>query len=253
MRVLLTVPPSRARLHQLVPLCWALRAAGHEVQVAGPPDFADAINETGLVAVADEPASYIDLWQPALVIRAEPEGTISVQGEKDLSLDFRPPSLGGAGSIQYIPYAGPSIIPTWLRRKPRRPRILLTGGDVKAVFAAVKEIDAEVVCAADQVPPDAELPDNVRLVDDLPLVAALPTCAAVIHDGATLPVLAAAAAGLPQLAVTEQGANDLSDHIQQLLTDELRTQAKRLQDEMTALPNPRDLVPELAELAGASS
>lgn len=279
MRVLLTVPPSRARLHQLVPLCWALRAAGHEVQVAGPPTFADAINQTGLVAVADDVVSYAELWRPAVVIWASPEGaaaaadalSVAVRGESepagaDLILDFVPPSLGGAGrAVRYIPYAGPAVLPAWLRRKPRRPRVLLAAGDVAAVFAAVGGVDAEVICAADRVPPDAELPANVRLMDDLPLVAALPTCTAVIHDGSTLPTLAALESGLPQLAVTEQGdglaarvaeqgaglrcaPDDL--HVVRLLTDpSLRAGAERLRDELVALPSPRDLVPELAALA----
>ncbi|WP_433868838.1 nucleotide disphospho-sugar-binding domain-containing protein [Saccharopolyspora sp. CA-218241] len=50
MRVLFT--PAPAHLHALAPLAWALRAAGHEVRVAGPPGMADSVARTGLTAVA---------------------------------------------------------------------------------------------------------------------------------------------------------------------------------------------------------
>ncbi|MER6257899.1 nucleotide disphospho-sugar-binding domain-containing protein [Streptomyces sp. NPDC001584] len=52
MRVLIATPSLTERLHNLVPLAWALRAAGHEVQVAAPPAFTDDVNRTGLVAAA---------------------------------------------------------------------------------------------------------------------------------------------------------------------------------------------------------
>jgi UDP:flavonoid glycosyltransferase YjiC (YdhE family) len=294
MRFLLTIPPSRTRLHQLVPLGWALRAAGHEVQVASRPEFAAAIHLTGFVAVAvdDEPGdlvSYAELWRPAVVIWDEQvpagaaaadaavsvrmlgpgDGTEAADGE--LTVDFLPPSLRTAApasrSIRFVPYAGSSVIPAWLRRKPRRKRILLSvdTADIGAAFAAVAGLDAEVLCAADRVPPDADLPDNVRLMADLPLVAAVASCSAVVHDGSA--VLACLESGLPQLAVTSdadglaervaaQGAGlrcaagDLTvEHAERLLTDAtLREHAERLRDELVALPSPRDFA---AELVGA--
>src|SRR5438128_1660008 len=76
MRVLMTVPPVPDRLHHLVPLAWALRTAGHEVRVAGPPGFTATINMTGLVAVADDPTEHARLWRPDVVVRdaGAPEG-----------------------------------------------------------------------------------------------------------------------------------------------------------------------------------
>ncbi|MGW9243998.1 nucleotide disphospho-sugar-binding domain-containing protein [Streptomyces sp. EN27] len=90
MRILLTVPSSRARLHRLAPLGWALRTAGHQVQVAGRPSFTDSITLTGLVAVpvgdggaddggqadhrldrrsdTDALLDYFALWRPDLVV-----------------------------------------------------------------------------------------------------------------------------------------------------------------------------------------
>ncbi|CRK56085.1 UDP-glucose 4-epimerase [Alloactinosynnema sp. L-07] len=52
MRVLFVTNPFRAHLYVQVPLAWALRTAGHEVVIAGPPDLADAIARTGLPGVA---------------------------------------------------------------------------------------------------------------------------------------------------------------------------------------------------------
>ncbi|MFD7957347.1 activator-dependent family glycosyltransferase [Streptomyces ardesiacus] len=51
MRVLFTVFAVKTHMYNLVPLAWALRAAGHEVCVASHPDLAEAITRTGLTAV----------------------------------------------------------------------------------------------------------------------------------------------------------------------------------------------------------
>jgi len=51
MRVLFTVIAAKTHLYNLVPMAWALRAAGHEVRVAGPPDLVEPITATGLTAV----------------------------------------------------------------------------------------------------------------------------------------------------------------------------------------------------------
>ncbi|MFH0520354.1 activator-dependent family glycosyltransferase [Streptomyces sp. M41] len=52
MRVLFTTHTAKSHLFAQVTLAWALRAAGHEVQVAGQPDLAEDIKGTGLTAVA---------------------------------------------------------------------------------------------------------------------------------------------------------------------------------------------------------
>ncbi|TDC54724.1 activator-dependent family glycosyltransferase [Actinomadura sp. KC345] len=51
MRVLFVTLPFKAHLYPRVPLAWALRAAGHEVRVAGHPDLVEEITSTGLTAV----------------------------------------------------------------------------------------------------------------------------------------------------------------------------------------------------------
>ncbi|MFF8099491.1 activator-dependent family glycosyltransferase [Streptomyces sp. NPDC016640] len=59
MRVLLTSLAHNTHFYSLVPLAWALRAAGHEVRVASPPSLTDVITSAGLTAVPvgdDRPA-----------------------------------------------------------------------------------------------------------------------------------------------------------------------------------------------------
>lgn len=48
MRVLTIPPPAAGHISAMVPLCWALRAAGHEVLVAGQPDVLPAARSAGL-------------------------------------------------------------------------------------------------------------------------------------------------------------------------------------------------------------
>ncbi|MEU9126446.1 activator-dependent family glycosyltransferase [Streptomyces sp. NPDC048506] len=62
MRVLLTSLAHNTHFYSLVPLAWALRAAGHEVRVASPPSLTDVITSTGLTAVPvgdDRPAAEL--------------------------------------------------------------------------------------------------------------------------------------------------------------------------------------------------
>lgn len=56
MRVLFTVPPSRSHLYPMVPLGWALQAAGHQVRIATMPMLADSVTAAGLAAVLVGPA-----------------------------------------------------------------------------------------------------------------------------------------------------------------------------------------------------
>nr|CAJ42338.1 glycosyl transferase [Streptomyces steffisburgensis] len=51
MRVLMTSLAVEAHFNGAVPLAWALRAAGHEVRVAGQPALTEAITRAGLTAV----------------------------------------------------------------------------------------------------------------------------------------------------------------------------------------------------------
>jgi glycosyltransferase (activator-dependent family) len=51
MRILFTTYQEKTFFYHLVPLAWALRAAGHDVRVAVQPGFADVVTAAGLTAV----------------------------------------------------------------------------------------------------------------------------------------------------------------------------------------------------------
>jgi UDP:flavonoid glycosyltransferase YjiC (YdhE family) len=51
MRVLFVVLPHKSHFFCMVPMAWALSAAGHEVRVASQPDITAAITAAGLNAV----------------------------------------------------------------------------------------------------------------------------------------------------------------------------------------------------------
>lgn len=67
MRVLFTTYPEKTHLYTMVPLAWALRAAGHDVRVAVQPMFADTVTAAGLTAVPIGGDRH--LWQ---LIEADP-------------------------------------------------------------------------------------------------------------------------------------------------------------------------------------
>ncbi|MFC0533989.1 nucleotide disphospho-sugar-binding domain-containing protein [Phytohabitans kaempferiae] len=291
MRALFASPPSQ-RLHNLVPLAWALRSAGHEAQIAAGSADVDAVNRTGLVAVAaddtDALVEYAGLWNPDVVIwdpcspagavAARSAGVVSVRmrgildhvtpaevepADADATVDSTPPTLrtllasGPQLPIRYLPYGGPAVVPSWLRRKPRRPRVYVSLTDAGTIspelFDALEDLEIEAICAiaVDLVPPETDLPSNVRLVDPVPLTAILPTCAAVVHDGVAL--ASAAAYGVPQLVLgagAGRKGTPLAKQLHHILTDPApRAEADRLREEISAMPSPRDVVPDLVRLA----
>ncbi|MEN8655228.1 nucleotide disphospho-sugar-binding domain-containing protein [Streptomyces sp. 21So2-11] len=119
MRVLLATPSSSERLHNLVPLGWALRAAGHEVQVAGAPAFTPVINATGLVAVAvaadgdatggedRELARHLARWQPDVVVHDEHAHTAATAAASVGALSVRMLLCGSDGGTEG-PGTGPA-------------------------------------------------------------------------------------------------------------------------------------------------
>jgi UDP:flavonoid glycosyltransferase YjiC (YdhE family) len=287
MRVLLVVPPSRARLHALVPLGWAFRTGGHGIEVAGPAPFAEEITATGFVAVAesdvDDLIRYAELWRPNLVVfdvtapGAEVARRLGVEGLRVLGpydeeapgprdrgtvgLDLLPASLrSGDSPLRFVHYAGPEVLPSWLRRPPRRRRVYVCGGvpasAVAGLCEAVTGMDVELVCAA-AVPAATRIPTNVRVFEAVPEPAVLATCAAVVHDGDPALAMAAAARGLPQLAVSggwladriaAVGAGVVAATVDKAVLDVLVNDpaqadgAARLGAEITAMPDPRTVV-----------
>lgn len=331
MRVLFVTLPRRERLFNLVPVGWALRAAGHEVQIASEPDFAATIVRTGIVAVAmeDAPArmsvadqgvvdalvEYTGLWLPDLIvwdectlvgavaaraagvpsarIRTGADPVVVASGFAELAglpgMDLNkgvrtfnplPPSMRssvthGDHHLRFVPYGGPSIVPAWLRRPPKRPRLCVIGdGHVPlgALLEAAADHDADVISSADieQLPPGSVVPDNVRLVDAMAWNGLLPSCTAVVHGGGPSVTLSALSYGLPQLIVNgghggfgrrleSLGAgltvepdqkHTFSERLHRLATEDgLRVCAGRIGEEMAAAPSPADIVPELLAVA----
>jgi UDP:flavonoid glycosyltransferase YjiC (YdhE family) len=212
MRVLMAAPSSPARLHNLAPLAWALRTAGHDVKIAGRPSFVEEILRTSCVAVelesGDEAAlaesaalaEFAELWRPQVVVSdaRAPAGTAAAwavgavavrvlgaldepdPGDADITLDTVPPSLraesGPARAVRHVPYFGPVVVPNWLRRKARRNRVLLSLTDETMfgpVFDAVAEADFELVCAAEV----ARIPAGVTMPANVRLVDSAPPAA----------------------------------------------------------------------------
>jgi glycosyltransferase (activator-dependent family) len=130
----------------------------------------------------------------------------------DLDLDHR------YLPMRYIPYNGTSIVPTWLRTPPEKPRVALTlgtsgssaterqhgqGPSAAEILRSVAALPVEVVAMLppgqrDQLGP---VPDNVRLVDYAPLNVLAPTCAAVIHHGGNGTWSTTLVHGVPQLVL----------------------------------------------------
>jgi hypothetical protein len=195
-----------------------------------------------------------------------------------LALSVAPPSLVGEREVRpvrFVPYGGDGELPDLLREPPPdgRPRILVThstvpgpgGGDlIGAAVAAASGVDAEVVLVRPQG--TRALPENVRAVGWTPFAEALATCAGVVHHGGAGTLLAALAAGVPQIVVPGPGDRRRNAELveargaglavpvrqidaatlRRLVTDEkLAAAAGEVRDEMAALPHPADLVPEV--------
>lgn len=78
----LFVTSDATHLHAMVPTAWALRAAGHEVRVAGPPALVETITWTGLTAV---PSAAGD---SALGAHVSAAGQLAAQPGLDALVEF---------------------------------------------------------------------------------------------------------------------------------------------------------------------
>jgi glycosyltransferase (activator-dependent family) len=187
--------------------------------------------------------------------------------------------------MRYVPYGGAAVVPHWLTRPPRRPRIAVTLGldafaaEVRAILHALAGLDAEVVAT---VPDDRHedlrpIPANVRLVPYVPLLALVPTCSVVIHHTGAGTLATTSLYGVPQLAMLMSLEQDFNEteliaallaqgagvtvppdaelgravrEITESLLDEprFRERAAELRAEMLALPTPNEVVGELERL-----
>lgn len=206
-------------------------------------------------------------------------------------LNVSPPSMaaGDPGwAMRHVPYHGGAMLPDWLRSTPDRPRVVITMGSILPVMwprlrplrwiaEVAADIDAEFVLAlaGEDTSILGPLPANVRGgAGWLPVNALLDSAHAVIHHGGTGSMMAALAAGIPQLAipyfgdhfanaraVAKRGVGIDMDVDRERVTAEvvrrlvddasLHAAAAEVRAEVAAMPAPADLVPRLAELAGS--
>jgi UDP:flavonoid glycosyltransferase YjiC (YdhE family) len=230
MRVVFVTFPVPSHYFPMVPLGWAMRAAGHEVRVTCPPSLTATVTGSGLPAVtipevdlasfwrgfATPPGGgpLDELWQRCDAPGADPLGAVTV--------DPCPPSLQIPApvvrkAIRYLPYNGPAVAPDWLLAPPARPRVCISAGSAlpgrKDMVAAARQavgalagLDAEVVVAAGGNPDLLEpIPAGFRVLERMPLHLLLPTCAAIVHHGGAGTTLTAAACGVPQLLLPDGG------------------------------------------------
>lgn len=190
--------------------------------------------------------------------------------------------------MRYVPYNGPSAVPSWVHERPSRPRVCLTlglsareglGGDsvsLADLVEAVADLDIELIATMDESQRQGltKVPDNVRLVDFVPLHALLPSCAAVVHHGGAGTFATAIRYGVPQLLLPEMfdavlKAEQLEQHsaglsltpatlspagfraqLLRLLEDPAFADgAARLRAGVLAEPSPNEVVPVLEKLA----
>ncbi|MFJ5142294.1 activator-dependent family glycosyltransferase [Streptomyces sp. NPDC088707] len=85
MKILFVSMPHPTHFQPMLPLAWALRAAGHEVRVAGHPDLTETSTGAGMTAVpVGTPAWYADdPYEPALYGRLMGAGASDFLGSFD--------------------------------------------------------------------------------------------------------------------------------------------------------------------------
>jgi glycosyltransferase (activator-dependent family) len=201
-----------------------------------------------------------------------------------VSVDYMP--------VRFIPYNGPAVAPEWVYERPERPRVVLTLGQtllnvqhdrfpIWDILASVAALDVEVVATlnAEHVSAPSRIPDNVRLVDFVPLNEILPTCSAIIHHGGTGTIATALAHAVPQFIVpgwlwdergaarrlVDRGVGLMADpagfsgtaglpELTRLLGEQsFKQTCEKARRELSSLPTPLDVVPELEELAAWNS
>ncbi|MFF4732247.1 activator-dependent family glycosyltransferase [Streptomyces mirabilis] len=121
-------------------------------------------------------------------------------------------------SMQYVPFNGRSVVPSWLTEPPRAPRVLMTFGisraswidmlgmsaeHVQETLDSVADLDIELVVTLSNEERDQirRVPANTRIVEFVPLNVLLPSCSAIIHHGGAGCFNGAMVNGIPQIVV----------------------------------------------------
>jgi UDP:flavonoid glycosyltransferase YjiC (YdhE family) len=241
------------------------------------PAGAVAAARAGIPAVLHGTSLFDDVVLTAVSAAAMRPRGISAPPPHGTVLRIAPTSVVGPRDghpMRPVLYAGADEVPEDFRGSADRPLILVSrstisgpgGGDLmSAVVAAAPGLAADIVLMR----PDPRLvsrgalPANVRTVGWLPMARALPGCAGIVHHGGSGTVLAALAAGVPQIAVVGPGdrrhnaelvaargaglavsARQLTtEHLRRLVADaELAAAAAAVGTEIAAMPAPAELV-----------
>ncbi|OXM49867.1 glycosyltransferase [Amycolatopsis alba] len=252
-------------------------AIGHGFGRVSPGEVIDVIN--GRLA---EFATEVGFEGAALHSYGDP--VVDICPESVQSPDF----LAGANRIPLRPvgWAEPGDLPPGVvGRDKSRPLIYLTLGTafgdedvLKRAIGGLARIDADVIVAAGPTVDPAQLgnvPANVRVEAWVPQAELLPHVDLVVHHGGSGTTLGAFGAGLPQL-VLPQGADQFTnaeavvaagvgaqliggaivedaihEQARTLLADEgVLGAARKLGDEVAAMPSPAEVAQRLPEFAG---
>jgi UDP:flavonoid glycosyltransferase YjiC (YdhE family) len=204
---------------------------------------------------------YVDICPPSLRGEATPAGT------KVLPLRPTPPPTS-------------AVEPAWLASLPDRPTVYVTLGTIfnavdrfRPLLSALGNLDCNVIVTIgrDNNPADlAPLPPNAIVVRFVPQDLLLPHVDVMVGHGGSGSMLAAFAHGIPQLMLPSGAdqfdnaracdragvarfllpddvtAEAVRDHVAVLLAgDGYRQRAHALADEITRLPLPDEVAPEL--------
>jgi hypothetical protein len=231
-------------------------------------------------------ASVRPLWE---AVGIDPPAYGAVYG--DLYLDIYPPSLrqtvGGQilrrQTVRPVPYAPPGDeLPAVVADDGRRLVYTTFGTELpdqrplKIVLEAIAPLDIRVLATVGpRGDPDAfgPQPENVTILRYVPQTAVLPHASAVISHAGSGTVLAALAAGLPQLclpqladqplnaaAIADAGAGlalnpnalepaTIRESVTRLLSESaFRSKARAIRDEIATMPSPQAVAARLPEL-----
>jgi len=190
--------------------------------------------------------------------------------------------------VRYVPYNGPGIFPQWTLEPRTHPLVCVLWGNgtsgtfglqvpaLRHVIDAATEHGADVVLTANaaQVAALGPLPATVRVLTSFPLHLILAASTITAHPASSNGVMAAAAAGIPQLTlplrsealfigprVARSGAGidlpgatagkaEISEAIEALLCEPVYAKsAAEVRNDLLSFPTPAELVADLCELA----
>lgn len=188
---------------------------------------------------------------------------------------------------RYVPFNGTAVIPAWLGRPARRPRICVTAGTSNPVWgahlfrvadqaAALAGLGAETIVAISSSDRSlvGRLPTGTRIAADVPLRLLLEQCDLLVSHGGTGTIMTGACAGVPQLTIPtvvdmafngrrhaatgaglvrragETSPADLREAAAELLSEEkYRVAATTLRNEIMAQPPPAVTAARLEQIA----